>query len=442
MEKTYKVTIESYDVNGYGVCHIENKVVFVEKGMVGEELIIEITNEHKKYAFAVIKKILKPAKNRQKESCPFAEYCGGCDFHHMDYETECEIKQNKVKQTVKEFDYELLDIIKNDNLEGYRNKIMVPVRKDEEGDVIYGFYKKMTHDVIPMDKCLVSNDLSNEIVRIICRYLQVHNVSIYDEKLNKGLFKEVMVRNTSLNEYIVVLVTTADHDFSALVKLLTEEFKEIKSIYLNINDKLTNVVLSNNYKLIYGEKKIKEKILDNYFLVSPASFLQVNHNQCEKLYSKAFEFAELNKDMNVIDAYCGMGSITLNLAKRCNHVYGIEEVPQAIDDANENKVLNNISNADFICGKCEDKIKELVNKTDIDLIVVDPPRKGCDINFLETVISMKIPKIVYVSCNVATLARDIKILEENGYKLNKAVPVDLFSFTNNIETVCSLYLKQ
>lgn len=441
MEKTYKVIIESYDINGYGVCHIDNKVIFVEKALKDEEVIIEITNEHKKYAFAVVKKILKKSPNRIEEICPYAKYCGGCDLMHMDYETECEIKQNKVKQTLKQFDYELLDIIKNDKTIGYRNKIMVPVRKDEDGDVIYGFYQKMSHDVIPMDKCLVSNEISNNIVKLICRYLSIFNVSIYDEKTNKGLFKEIMVRNTSLNEYIVVLITTARHDFSKLVDLLTSEFSEIKSIYLNINDKKTNVVLSGEYELIYGEKKIKEKILDNYFLVSPASFLQVNHDQCEKLYLKAFEFAGLNNNMNVIDAYCGIGSITLNLAKKCKHVYGIEEVPEAIDDANENKKLNGITNAEFICGKCEEKIKELVGKTNIDLIVFDPPRKGCDIEFLNTVIDMNIPKIVYISCNVATLSRDLKILEDNGYKLIKADPVDLFSFTNHVEAVCSLVKK-
>ncbi|MBQ9448250.1 MAG: 23S rRNA (uracil(1939)-C(5))-methyltransferase RlmD [Acholeplasmatales bacterium] len=441
MEKTYKVKIESYDVNGYGVCHIDKKVVFVEKALKDEEVIIEITNEHKKYAFAKIVKILAKSSHRQAEACPYARYCGGCDFMHMDYETECEIKQNKVKQTLKEFNYELLDIIKNDNLYNYRNKIMVPVRKDEEGDIIYGFYQKMSHDVIPMDKCLVSNELSNNIVSLICRYLSVHNVSIYNETANTGLFKEVMVRNTSLNEYMVVLVTTADFEFDALIKLLTEEFKEIKSIYLNINSEKTNVVLSNNYKLLYGEKKVKEKILDNYYLVSPATFLQVNHNQCERLYSKAFEFAGLDKNMTVIDAYCGMGSITLNLARKAKFVYGIEEVPQAIDDANENMKLNGISNASFICGKCEDKIREIVGKEHIDLIVVDPPRKGCDQAFLDTVIKMGIPKIVYISCNVATLARDIKILESNGYKLDKAEPVDLFSLTNNIETVCLLVKK-
>ena len=441
MEKTYKVKIESYDVNGYGVCHIDKKVVFVEKALKDEELIIEITNEHKKYAFAKVIKILSSSSHRKTEECPYAKYCGGCDFMHMDYATECEIKQNKVRQTLKEFNYELLDIIKNDNLYNYRNKIMVPVRRDEEGDVIYGFYQKMSHDVIPMDKCLVSNDLSNKIVSLICRYLSVHNISIYDEIKNIGLFKEVMIRNTSLNEYMVVLVTTADYDFTNLIDLITNEFKEIKSIYLNINSEKTNVVLSNKYKLLFGEKKIKEKILDNYYLVSPATFLQVNHNQCEKLYSKAFEFAKLDKKMNVIDAYCGMGSITLNLARRAKYVYGIEEVPAAIEDANENAKLNDITNVSFICGKCEDKIKEIVGKEHIDLIVVDPPRKGCDMTFINTVIKMKIPKIVYISCNVATLARDIKILLQKGYELDKAIPVDLFSLTNNIETVCLLVKK-
>ncbi len=441
LNETFKVKIDSYDINGYGVCHIDKKIVFVEGAMEGETVIIKITDIHSKFCFSKTIKILEKSEHRIESLCPYSKYCGGCDLLYMDYETECKIKENRVRQILRKFKYQENPIIKNDNLYGYRNKIMVPFRKDEEGDVIYGFYEKMTHNVISMDKCIISNDKSNEILHYIARYLSIFNVSIYDEDKNNGLFKEVMIRNTATNEYMVVLVTTADYDFSNLVNYLNKDFPEIKSIYLNINSKLTNVVLSNEYKLLYGNETITEDILGLKFNVSPASFMQVNHDNCEKLYSEAIKLANLNKDMNVIDAYCGMGSITLNIAKQVKHVYGIEVVDAAIVNANNNKLLNNINNADFICGKCEDEIKKLVSKEKIDCIFFDPPRKGCEKSFLDTVISMNIPRIVYISCNISTAARDIEILEKGGYKLESATPVDLFSKTSHVETVCCLSRK-
>lgn len=439
--ETYKVTIESFDINGYGVCHIDSKIVFVIGAVVGEVAIVEIINVHKKYAFAKLKKILVESPLRVDAECPYYEYCGGCDMMHISYQEELKIKEFRVNQTLRGLDYKIEPIIKADNIYGYRNKVMIPFCKDIDDDVLYGFYKKDSHDVVSIDKCIISDDKTNNIISYINKYLNIFHISIYDEKTHTGLFKEVMVRHTKLNQYMVVLVVTMDYDFSKLIEYLISEFKEIKSIYLNINDKKTNVVLSNEYKLLYGEPTIVEDILGLKFYVSPSSFMQVNNLQCEKLYSKAIELAKLNKNMNVIDAYCGMGSITLNIAKKVNKVYGIEIVESAINNANNNKKLNNIDNAEFILGPCEEKIKELVNLTNIDVIFFDPPRKGCDIEFLNTVISMKIPKIIYISCNIATCTRDIKILEENGYKLEVVVPTDLFPRTLHVETVCVLTKK-
>ena len=441
LNETFKVKIDSYDINGYGVCHIDKKIVFVEGAMENETVIIKITDIHSKFCFAKTIKILEKSNDRIESICPYSSLCGGCDLLYMNYDTELKIKENKVRQTLRKFNYELKPIIKNDNIYGYRNKIMIPFRKDEEGDVIYGFYEKMTHNVISMDKCIISNDKSNEIVHYIARYLSIFNISIYGESKNTGLFKEVMIRNTKLNEYMVVLIATKDYDFSGLVEYLNKDFPEIKSIYLNINSKLTNVVLSDEYKLLYGTKTITEDILGLKFNVSPASFMQVNHDNCEKLYSEAIKLADLKPNYNVIDAYCGMGSITLNIAKHVNHVYGIEVVESAIINANNNKELNKIFNADFICGKCEDEIKKLVSKDKIDCIFFDPPRKGCDKSFLDTVISMKIDKIIYISCNIATAARDIEILEKGGYKLISATPCDLFSRTSHVETIALLTRK-
>ncbi len=437
---TYKLKIEGYDMKGYGVAHHEKKVIFVDGALMGEEVIARITAPHKKYAFAVLERVLVPSKDRCEPDCPYYGVCGGCDLMHMNYESEAMVKANKVAQALRGInDYTMNPIISASNIYGYRNKVMVPFMYDSEDfDVLYGFYSKGSHDICSIDECKISDALTNKMLYFINRYLSIFHISIYNEEKHEGLFKEVMIRRTALNEYMVVLVTTKEYDFSELVKYLTEEFKEIKSIYLNINPDKTNVVLSYEYKLLYGKETIMEDILGLKFNVSPSSFMQVNHDQCERLYSEAFRMAKLNKDMNVIDAYCGMGSITLNIATEVKHVYGIEIVPQAIDNANSNKLLNNIDNATFICGKCEEEIKKLVNLKNIDVIFFDPPRKGCDIEFLNTVIEMNIPSIVYISCNIATAARDVKILEENGYKLKEVTPVDLFPRTAHVEAVLRL----
>ena len=440
--QTYKLEIESYDINGYGVSHIDSKVIFVEKALIGETVIARLTSVHKKYAFAVTERVLKETPNRINPKCPYYALCGGCDLLHLTYKEECIIKENKVKQTLRRKDNIIFNpIISSNQINGYRNKVMVPFTRDDEDDVLYGFYEKSSHKIVSMDNCIISSDLANKILYFINRYLNIFHVSIYNEELHEGVFKEVMIRNTSLNEYMIVLVVTKEIDFSQLIHYLTNEFNEIKSIYLNINEIKTNVVLSQNYKLLYGNPVIIEDILGLKFQVSPSSFMQVNHNQCEALYAEALRMANITKNMNVIDAYCGMGSITLNIAKNANKVYGIEIVEQAIKNANENKILNNISNVEFICGKCEDEITKLVNKEKIDVIVFDPPRKGCDSKFLDTVIKMAIPKIVYISCNIATVKRDIDILEANGYELKEVTPVDLFPRTAHVECIALLNRK-
>ena len=437
--RVYKVLIEDYDMNGYGVCHIESKVVFVIGALKGETVTAKIENIHKKYAFASIQDILIPSSDRQVPECPYYEMCGGCDMMHIKYEVECMIKEGKLKQTFRKFkDVEFHPIISSRKTLGYRNKVMMPFAVDADLDTIYGFFEKKSHRIVPIDQCIISDDITNDIIYYINRFLNIFHVKIYDEDTHKGLFREVMIRHTATNEYMVVIVATHDYDFSVLVKYLVEEFKCIKSIYLNINPEKTNVVLGNKYKLLYGNPVIIENILTHKFQVSPQSFMQVNHDQCERLYAEALRLADLRNDMTVIDAYCGMGSITLNIARRVKKVYGIEIVPSAIENAKENMKLNNISNAEFICGPCEDEIIKLVNKEKIDAIFFDPPRKGCEQRFLDTVIQMKIPQIIYISCNVATCARDCTYLEENGYKVMEATPVDLFSRTLHVETICLL----
>ncbi|MDE7105570.1 MAG: 23S rRNA (uracil(1939)-C(5))-methyltransferase RlmD, partial [Anaeroplasmataceae bacterium] len=322
------------------------------------------------------------------------------------------------------------------------NKVMMPFGYDEDENVIYGFYEKLSHKIVSIDKCEISNHYVNEVVEFIRRFVSVMHIKVYNEETHTGIFRGVMVRNNYKNEMMVVLITTKYYDFSRLIEYIEDGFPLVKSMYININPNKTNVMLSNEYIHIYKDKTITEDILGLKFSVSAASFMQVNHDACEKLYLEAFRMAKLTKEMNVIDAYCGMGSITLNIAKQVHHVYGIEIVEEAISNANYNKELNDITNATFICGPCEEEIKKLTNVNKIDCIFFDPPRKGCEQSFLDTVIEMKIPKIVYISCNIATAVRDITHLKEQGYNVQEVTPCDLFSKTSHIEVITLLELKK
>lgn len=444
--KTYKLEIIDYDMNGLGIAKEDQLVIFVEKALIDEVVLAEITHVHKKYAFAKTVKVLVQNHNRLVSPCPYYEGCGGCDLLHMDYLTECKIKQNKVRNAFTKINkinnFKLNPIIKSKNILGYRNKVMVPFGKDDDDNVIYGFYEKLSHEIISIDRCEIANHYVNEVIEFVRRYVSVFNISIYNEASHEGVFREVMVRNNYKNEMMVVLVVTKEIDISRLITYFESDFPLVKSVYLNINANKTNVVLSHKYVHVYGEKTILEQLLGLKYSVSAASFMQVNHDQCEKLYKEAYRMAGFTKDMNVIDAYCGIGSITLGIAQKVQHVYGIEVVPEAIENANYNKALNGIDNVTFICGKCEDEIQALVHKTKVDVIFFDPPRKGCDEKFLNTVVQMGIPKIVYISCNIASACRDINYLLEHGYEVIEVTPVDLFSKTSHVESIALLVLKK
>ncbi|MDE6661622.1 MAG: 23S rRNA (uracil(1939)-C(5))-methyltransferase RlmD, partial [Anaeroplasmataceae bacterium] len=440
--KIVRLEIEGYDMNGLGVAKLDGLVIFVSKALKGEVVMAELTNVHKKFAFAKAVKIITPSLERILSPCPYEEGCGGCDLLHMKYKTECKVKEDKVINAFakinKENTIQFNPIIKNKNIFGYRNKVMMPFGYDEDDNVIYGFYEKLSHSLVSIDHCEISNHYVNEVVEFIRKFVSVMHIKVYNEETHTGIFRGVMVRNNYKNEMMVVLITTKYYDFSRLIEYIDEGFPLVKSMYININPNKTNVMLSNEYIHIYKDKTLIEDILGLKFSVSAGSFMQVNHDACEKLYQEALRMAKLTKDMNVIDAYCGMGSITLNIAKQVNHVYGIEIVEDAIINANYNKELNNISNATFICGPCEEEIKKLTHLNQIDCIFFDPPRKGCEQSFLDTVIEMKIPKIIYISCNIATAVRDIEYLQKHNYIVLETTPCDLFSKTSHTEVISSL----
>lgn len=444
--KIVKLEIEGYDMNGLGVAKLDGIVVFVSKALKGEVVQAVLTHVHKKYAFAKAVKIITPSLERIVSPCPYEEGCGGCDLLHMQYKTECRVKEDKVKNAFKKINKEntikFNPILKNKNIFGYRNKVLLPFGYDEDDNVIYGFYEKLSHQIVSIDHCEISNHYVNEVVEFIRKYVSVFHIKVYNEKTKEGIFRGVMVRNNYQNEMMVVLITTRYYDFSRLIEYIKKDFPLIKSMFININPKDTNVMLSSEYIHIYKDKTLIEDILGLKFSVSAGSFMQVNHDGCERLYLEALRMANLSKDMNVIDAYCGMGSITLNIAKQVNHVYGIEIVEEAIINANYNKELNHITNATFICGACEQEMKKLTNLNKIDCIFFDPPRKGCDQRFLDTVIEMQIPNIIYISCNIATAVRDIEYLKKYNYIIKEVTPCDLFSKTSHVECVTLLELKK
>lgn len=445
MDNLVKLKIEALDNFGKGVARIDNKTYFVENALIDEEVLAKITGEAKNVVFASAIKLLSINKKlREEHICPYALECGGCDLMHLKYDYELVVKQKLVASTIKKIagiEPIVRPTIKSDNIYHYRNKCIVPFQ-EIDGEVVYGFYAPRSHNVIKRTNCLIEPEIFSNILEDAKEYCIENEISIYDEKTNTGILRNIMLRiNKNKEIMIVFILTKKDARFNYLALKLMNKYN-ITSVYLDINSKRTNVVLTDELSLIVGNPVLVEDILGLKFNVSPLTFLQVNHDQCEKLYSCALDYANLSGNEEVIDAYCGMGSITLNIAKRVKHVYGIEIVSKAIEDANKNKELNNISNATFICGKCEDEIKKLVKKTSIDVIFFDPPRKGCDQSFLDTVIEMKIPKIVYISCNIATCARDIKYLSAYGYELIEVTPVDLFSNSSHIESVSLLSLKK
>ncbi len=439
-----KVNIIDIDYQGLGIAKVNNFPVFVENALPGEDVLCIPTRVTKNLAYARNIKIYNKSLRRNDNICPYYEKCGGCNIMHLNYDYQLEYKTKVTKETIKKvsgLEPIVRDCQANPNIYAYRNKIQVPLAY-KDGNIISGFYEAKSHNIVPMKNCMIEPSFSSEIIEYIKECLKEYNVSIYDESLNEGLIRHIMLRVSSINEVMLVLVITKEFkSLDLIISKIKDKFKKIVSIYVNINNKKTNVVLGDKFILKYGSEYLLENINGLNFYVHPNSFLQINHKQCENLYQKAIEYANINSSDVVIDAYCGIGSITLNIAKKAKKVYGIEIVPEAIMNAKANMKLNNIENATFICGKCEDEITKLVKKEKVDVIVFDPPRKGCDIKFLETVIKMEIPKIVYISCKTSTFARDVKILCDNGYELLEVTPFDLFSHQTHTEC-CGILVKK
>jgi 23S rRNA (uracil1939-C5)-methyltransferase len=378
--------------------------------------------------------------------CPVARSCGGCQIQEMNYESQLAFKKNKVDNNLirigKLKDYEIFDTIGMENPLRYRNKAQFPIGKNRDGEIIYGFYAGRTHSIIENKDCIIGIEENQEILEIILDHMNKYGIEPYDENTNKGILRHVLIRKGFVTGEIMVSLIINAKSFKKIQELSKEllKVKGMTDISLNINMEKTNVILGKEIISIHGDGYISDYIGDIKFRISPLSFFQVNPVQTKVLYSKALEYANLTGGETVLDLYCGVGTISLFLANNAKKVIGVEIVEQAITDAKINAKINNIENVDFYTGKAEEVIPALYKNEGIkaDVVVVDPPRKGCDKTLLETIIQIAPDRIVYVSCDSATLARDLNFLSENGYKVEKVQPVDLFPNSVHVETVVLL----
>ena len=439
--QNYIVDISGLTSEGFGVARIEGFTVFVEGALTVEQAEIRIVKVLKNYAFGKLLKVIKASPGRIEPPCGVVKRCGGCQLQHMSYEAQLQYKTQQVKDAIERiggiFDVTIHDTVGMDDPWRYRNKAQFPVGMD--GDVMIGFYANRSHEIIDTPQCAIQDVMNDNVIRTVREFIKKYNVSVYDENTGKGLIRHIVTRKGfRTGEVMVCIVINGDSipNDKALVEMLASNVGNLKSVVLNVNKEKTNIILGDRNIVVFGEEAIYDYIGEFKFRISPLSFFQVNPIQTEVLYNKALEYADLQGEETVFDAYCGIGTISLFLSKKARKVYGVEIVPQAIENAKENAKLNGITNVEFIAGESEAVIPELYRKgIKADVIVVDPPRKGCDEKLLDVIAKMEPERVVYVSCNPATLARDLKYLSERGYQVREIQPVDMFPQTVHVECI-------
>ncbi len=447
--REYEILVEDIGVDGEGIGRIDGFTMFVEGALPGEKVRIRATKIGKNFGYGELLKIIVPSPDRVNPPCPYSKRCGGCSLQHLSYSAQLKFKTRRVCDALERIgkieDVKVHDAIGMDNPWRYRNKAQFPVGM-AGGSLAIGFFAPRSHDIVDMEKCIINHWANDSVIRIIRDFIQRYSIPVYDEHAHRGIIRHVVTKvGFKTGQVMVVIVTngkTLPHK-DRLVELLKDNIPGIIGIVQNINSKKTNVILGQENITLWGQDHITDILGGLTFKISPLSFFQVNPLQTEVLYGKALEYAGLNGTETVIDLYCGIGTISLFLARNACKVYGIEEVPQAVRDAWENARINGISNVEFIEGKAEDVIPELVDAgMRADVVVLDPPRKGCDQAVLEALARMAPPRIVYVSCNPATLARDLKFLTEQGYKVIEVQPVDMFPHTTHVECVTWIQKKK
>lgn len=438
--KEYTIKIESVTNEGMGVGHIDGFAVFVPNSVREDELKILIVKVNKGYAFGKITEIVSGSPYRVKSPCGVSDKCGGCNLMHIDYNEQLKIKSSIINDCLMRLggqkDYEFAGIIGMENPYHYRNKLIFPFGTDKNNSPVCGFFAERSHRVIPLTSCLLGDDLHEFVLSEVLSHAKKHNISVYNEENHTGILRRVFIRQGfSKDEAMVVISVNSDgfkKENELGEKLLTN--KKIVSVILNINTKKTNLVLGDKNRTIAGKDTISDILCGFEYEISPHSFFQVNPIQTEKLYNTAIEFADLKETDRVLDLYCGIGTISLLCSKYAKEVVGVEIVPQAIEDAKKNALENKVDNAKFLCGAAEDVVPKLLeNNEKPNVVILDPPRKGSDEVTLSAIVNAQPEKIVYVSCNPATLARDVKYLTENGYTLNKVKGCDMFPHTTHVE---------
>lgn len=447
--KEYIVEIVDQGFEGEGIAKIDNFTIFIEGAIKGEKckiLIVKVTSSH---AFGKVIEIFEKSKNRVETDCGTYKRCGGCNLRHINYEETLNIKKNTVQNLVNKTLHNKIDVnmtIGMGNPYNYRNKAQYPVGLDKNNEPVMGVYAKRTHEIIPMRNCMIQNPLSEKIANFVFGFFIHNNIPVYNEKNGQGLLRHIVIKvGIRTHEIMCILVLNGKEikKEKELVKLLIKEFPEIKTVVKNINMKNTNVILGDENEIVYGDGYIYDKLGDYTFKISPMSFYQINPVQTEVLYNMAIEMAELSKTETLFDLYCGIGTIGIFASPYVKKVYGIEIVKQAIDDAKENANINDIRNIEFFAGDVGKVFEEVLKKNndEPDVIFVDPPRKGLDKHTIDNILDVKPKKIIYISCNPASLVRDLRLLEEE-YDIKEIQPVDMFPFTSHVECVAVLQLKQ
>ena len=459
MNKNDIVTVEITDigVSGEGIGHVDGYTLFIKDAVIGDVVEAKVMKAKKNYGYARLMKVITPSEYRVEPKCAFARRCGGCQIQEMSYDRQLVFKDQKIRGNLEriggftkdQIDTVMQPVVGMEHPFGYRNKAQFPFGTDKEGNPITGFYAGRTHDIIANTDCALGVEQNKEILEIILQYMRENKIKSYNEKTGKGLIRHALIRYGFKTKEIMVCLVVNGKKLPKAERLIEKliQIEGMTSITISPNTRRDNVIMGDSYEILWGQGYITDYIGNVKYQISPLSFYQVNPVQTEKLYGLALEYADLKGDETVWDLYCGIGTISLFLAQKAKQVYGVEIVPQAIDDAKENAKINAIDNAEFFVGKAEEVLPEYYAEYErehngetahADVIVVDPPRKGCDETLLETIVKMQPEKVVYVSCDSATLARDLKYLCANGYEIKMCRGVDQFPQSVHVETVVLL----
>lgn len=444
----HTVEISGMNHEGQGVGRINNFAVFIDGALVDETVEVKIIKVTKSYAIGKLINIIKKSENRAIPFCDSYKNCGGCNLQHLGYNAQLDFKTNLVKDNIKRIakldDVVIHDTIGMENPVEYRNKAQFPVGI-VNGEALIGFYAKRTHEIVDSSECGIQHPVNDNVRLIVRHFLLKNKISVYDEESHSGLVRHILTRVGFKTGEIMVVIVINGTDLpnkDELIESLTTNLPEIKSVFLNINKSRTNVILGDKNIRIFGDDTITDYIGQYKFEISPLSFYQVNPVQTEVLYNKALEYARLTGKENVFDLYCGIGTIALFLSGKAKKVYGVEVVEDAIRDANRNALINEVRNVEFLAGEAEEIVPEIYEEgKKADVVVVDPPRKGCEQTLLDTLVKMSPDRIVYVSCNPSTLARDLGYLSEKGFKAVEVQPVDMFPWTAHVECVVRIQRK-